>query len=403
MRLPWVDYPRKAGGVAPSETQLNSILVFRSAALGDFILATPALAAVRAHFPGRRIVLLTTTSASTKQRDKVAAYAGASTALQRGLPWTAMATPHLLDETLVVPDLASRHGLRIARAALKGRRFECALMLLDPASPWPGRLKKWAMLKLVSGLAPVLGWHARGSFNGDRPRLREQGLLGHHVHGPMQFLREMKPPRTHSDAEIRFDLRPDSAATAWAEAWLQQHAVGRRVVAVAPGSIQPHKRWPIERFEQLCTRLLQRHADTVLVVLGTPGDDELGGRLVALDPERVHNLAGRSSIAQSAALLARVALLVGNDGGAMHLGDAMGARVVSIVPGLEYPGSIEPWHNQTWAVRHPIECAPCYNFVECPLAHNRCMTDLPVEAVLANCLTLLSVASIDPATLPGAG
>ena len=158
---------------------------------------------------------------------------------------------------------------------------------------------------------------------------------------------------------------------------------------MAPGSIQPHKRWPPAKFEQLCNQLLQQRQDAVLVVIGTAGDAALGQALCSLAPGRVFNLAGQSSIAQSAALLAHCTLLVGNDGGAMHLGDAMGARVVSIVPGIEYPDSIEPWHNRRWAVRHPVECAPCYNFVKCPLGHNDCMVKLPLEPVLAHCLTLL--------------
>jgi heptosyltransferase-2 len=301
-----------------------------------------------------------------------------------------MATPHLLDETLVVPDLASVKGIRLARTELKDRKFECALMLLDPASPWPGRLKKWAMLKLVTGGAPVLGWRAPGSLNGNRERLRAAGRLGHHVHGPMQFLREMRPPRTYAEQDIRFDLRPDAAAKAWAGAWALQHARGLRLVAIAPGSIQPHKRWPIERFETLCRSLLEAHADVVMAVLGTPGDGELGARLAALAPGRVHNLAGRSSIPQSAALLALSTLLVGNDGGAMHLGDAMGVRVVAVVPGLEYPDSIEPWHNRQRAVRHLVPCAPCYSFDHCPLGHNACMRELPVEPVLQQCLQALA-------------
>jgi heptosyltransferase-2 len=110
---------------------------------------------------------------------------------------------------------------------------------------------------------------------------------------------------------------------------------------------------------------------------------------VAIDPERVCNLAGVTSIAQSAALLRRCILLVGNDGGAMHLGDAMGCKVVSIVPGIEYPDSIEPWHNKALAVRHPVDCSPCYNFVTCPQGHNRCMTELPVERVLERCDSVL--------------
>ena len=381
---------------------MNTVLIFRSAALGDFILATPALSQIRRHFPGRHLILLTTTAADESQRAKVAAYAGSAASLQRSLPWTDMATPHLIDETLVVPNLASFDGIRLARENLQRYTFECALMLLDPCSPWLGRLKKWMMLKLVTSGAPILGWRARGSFNGNREPLRAARLLGHHVHGPLQFMKELQPPRAYAEADVRFDLRPAQTDHTWASEWLSSHAsAGERTrwVAVAPGSIQPHKQWPIENFLVLCRNLADRVPDLAFIVLGTPADAALGARLQALlGAERCFVLAGQSSIAQSAALLARVDLLVGNDGGAMHLGDAMGAKVVSIVPGLEYPDSIEPWHNRHRAVRHLVPCAPCYSFTHCPEGHNRCMVELPVAAVQARCEEALREAMYRPPT-----
>ena len=69
-------------------------------------------------------------------------------------------------------------------------------------------------------------------------------------------------------------------------------------------------------------------------------------------------------------------LLIGNDGGAMHLGDAMGSKVISIVPEVEYPDSIEPWHNKDLAIRLPIECSPCYSIMHCPQGHQPCMSDI---------------------------
>jgi heptosyltransferase-2 len=377
----------------------ENILIFRSAALGDYILATPALTALRQTFPGARIVLLTTQAAQKAQRDKVAKYAGG----EKQVPWVALTMPHLVDEVISVPDVQSLEGLKRGRAALKGRTFSRAVLLLDPAAPWLGRMKKLVMLWALLGPVPVLGWRGKGSLNGDRAALKAQGVLCHHVHGPLQFMRELRPPRAYTDADVRFDLRPPPADSTWACEWLASHApAGARTrwIAVAPGSIQPHKQWPIENFVTLCSQLLERVPDAAFVVVGTPADAALGERLqAALGAARCFVLAGRSSIAQSAALLARMDLLVGNDGGAMHLGDAMGAKVVSIVPGLEYPDSIEPWHNRHRAVRHPVPCAPCYSFTHCPQGHNRCMADLPVAAVQASCEKALLEASNQPPTI----
>lgn len=365
---------------------MKSVLVFRSAALGDFVMASPALAEVRRAFPGHRVVLLTIQSASKAQREKVAKYAGDT----RRMPWVELAMPHLVDEVVAlasVTDLASLWGLRRQLAAY---RFEAAILMLDPCVPWPGRLKKLLLMYFLVGLVPVLGWRGAGARKGNAAALKDQGLLKHHVHGPLQFLAEMKPPRGYREEQLAFDLRPGREAEDWVAGWIAGRSLeDRRLVAVAPGSIQPHKRWPESAFRRLIGAILAKYADVDIAIIGTPADRELGEALAAVAPERIHNLSGTSTIAQSAALLRRCALLVGNDGGAMHLGDAMGCKVVSIVPGIEYPDSIEPWHNKALAVRHPVECSPCYNFVFCPLGHNRCMAEMPLEKVLAMCTAFL--------------
>jgi heptosyltransferase-2 len=362
---------------------MSSVLILRSAALGDFIMSTPALAAVRNAFPGYRLVLLTIQASGKSQRSKVAHYAGGT----HRVPWVELAKPHLIDEVIVLSSTTDILYVWQLRRTLLQHRFDTAILMTDVWSPWLGRCLKWLLLRFLIGAVPVLGW--RGS--GNPRRLREKGQLKHHVHGPLKFLGEMTPPKQYRDEDLVFDLRPDQGAVDWACTWIKTRRLdgGKRLLAVAPGSIQPHKRWPIGSFKLLITAILARFEDIHVVVIGTQADRVLGESLATVEPGRIDNLAGVTSIAQSAALLRMCHLLVGNDGGAMHLGDAMGCRVVSIVPGIEYPDSIEPWHNKALAIRHPVECSPCYNFVSCPRGHNRCMTDLPVEKVLERCVSAL--------------
>lgn len=362
---------------------MKSILIFRSAALGDFILSSPAFAEVRRTFPEHRVLLLTIQSADKSQQNKVENYAGNT----QSMPWVELAKPHLIDEVIALKSTTNLAYLRRLRQNLSFYHIEKAILMIDVGAPWSGRWMKWLLLRLLIGAVPVLGW--RGASNPSQ--LKKRGELKHHVHGPLQFLSEMASPKLYKDEELVFDLRPGQEAIDWASDWLQEHnlARGKRLLAVAPGSIQPHKRWPLESFKKLIYSILVRYADVQVIVFGTRTDKILGDELVAIAPERGFNLAGVTSIAQSAALLQRCTLLVGNDGGAMHLGDAMGCKVVSIVPGIEYPDSIEPWHNKALAVRHPVECSPCYNFVTCPKGHNRCMIELPVERVLECCISVL--------------
>lgn len=363
---------------------MKAILVYRTAALGDYIFATPAIAEVRRQFPAHQIILLTTQTSNKVQRAKVSVYSGGASSV----PWVDLTVPHLVDEYFVLADIHLSSLLQMRRRLIPFD-FEVAIMMIDPVSHWRGRLKKLVLLKFVAGWVPVLGWRAPGWFAGKPTQLREQGILMHHILGAFQFLREMSPPREPDATKITFDLRPDADAEQWASQWRADNLQTQRLVALAPGSIQPHKRWPSEKFAELTKALLLRFADIKIIVMGTLGDKALGDVLAAIDPGRVANLAGVTSIAQSAALLKHTTLLVGNDGGAMHLGNAMGTRVIALIPGIEYPDSIEPWNNKDLAIRHAVSCAPCYNMFSCPLGHNACMKDIPVAAVLKNCMRVL--------------
>jgi len=169
--------------------QQKSILVFRSAALGDFILACPALSMLRRVFPGVNIVLLTIQSVHRSQREKVARYAGGQTSF----PWLKLATPHLVDSYVVLGDVFDLREIWRAKKELSEYEFQKAILLMDPATPWRARLKKIALLWVLAGFVSVIGWRWKGSLNSNKERLHRSGLLAHHVHGPLHFLSELSP------------------------------------------------------------------------------------------------------------------------------------------------------------------------------------------------------------------
>lgn len=368
-----------------SEQRAPAVAVFRSAALGDFILASPALKLLRKFLPDHRIVLVAISSGSKKQREKVAAYAGGASKM----PWVELSMPHLVDDLVVIDDVKSIRDLVATRGTLRTKNIRRVVFLLDPGSPWAAKLKKMLLFLFLIGFVPMFGWRGKGST--DHKKLKQLGVLRHHVFGPMQFVSELPGSDPRGEPQVEFDLRPKTEDVAWADYWLRQrNLVGSLLVAIAPGSIQSHKRWPLEKFARTCELILSEYPLAKLLVIGTPADSTLATGLIALAPSRVFNLAGTASIGQCAAILKHCTLLVGNDGGAVHLADAMGARVVSIVPGIEYPDSIEPWNSRDLAVRHSVECSPCYDFLKCPLGHNKCMAELPVEPVMRNCRSVLN-------------
>ena len=354
----------------------QTIVVFRTCGLGDFILSAPAFLRLRKRFPGAHIVLVTMSTTNVAVAAKVASYAGGSAA-----PWIGLMPPGVIDEVIALPSLRSARALLDARRALRRRAPILVVQMMDIGIPWKRRWKKIAFAALLVGAVRQVGWRLPGAIEQGRVPAVNPGLP-HHVHGPMHAFRELDGPDAYDNDDICFQLVPGEAGERWADDWIASHAPGHPLIAIAPGAVHPHKDWPIDKFMEVVSVLLRDYPDARIVVTGTKSDIAKAERLVELSPNRIFSTCGAASIPQSAALFARCSLVIGNDGGAMHLADASGVRVVSIVPGLEFPNSIEPWHNVGRAIRHPVPCAPCYSFTSCPAGHNRCMKDLPVATVL---------------------
>lgn len=369
----------------PSSSSAKSIAVLRPAGLGDFIMSTPALLRLRKVFPEARITLVTLHSQDAEQASKVNAYAGGA----RVAPWVELVRPHAIDEVCLLPPVRDFATLREARRIMAMVKPDLVVQMFDPGTPYRRRALKMVFMAAVCGPIRQIGWKQRGQINTKRPPSSDPHL-GHHVHGPLQFMRELEGRSSALDSDVEFDIRPGAEAEIWADKWFSERGLqGSRVVAVAPGAIHDHKQWPVEKFAALIRELAELHLDVKFLIVGKGADSPLAEQLIAATPRDVIDACG-SSIVQSAALFRRCELVVGNDGGAMHLADAMGSRVVSIVPGLEFPVSIEPWHNQDRAVRHPVPCAPCYSFTSCREGHRKCMLDLPLAPVLQQCVRALS-------------
>jgi heptosyltransferase II len=364
----------------------KQILVMRSCGLGDFILSAPAFNSLRRHFPGSRITLLTLQSADDNVARKIASYAGGG----KAFPWVDLLYPHLIDDVVTIGSVRSASDLLAARKALSAKKFDLAVLMMDVGVPWGRRFKKMVFLAALVGFVRQVGWRRKGSIQfGSIPA--QDPVLGHHVYGPLQFVEELgigKP----EDEEIIFDLRPERSAVEKMQAWIKEFIPqGNRIVSIAPGAAHSHKDWPTQNFVKLGSYLLSKYPDITIVVTGAKNDSSKGDLICSAAHGRALNLCGQTSITESAAFYSHCSLVVGNDGGAMHLADASGAAVVSVVPGLEFAISIEPWHNQEHAVRHQVPCAPCYSFTFCPQGHQRCMIDLPFEKVLSECEQILAI------------
>ena len=147
-------------------------------------------------------------------------------------------------------------------------------------------------------------------------------------------------------------------------------------VVVVPGATYgPAKSWPWDRYRQVVHAL---SAEVTVVLAGTQAEREMCRR-IALGVDRVHNLAGETSLGAFLSLLARARAVLANDSGSPHLAASLGTPVV-VLFGSTSPEWTAPLGPSVDIVRHPVPCSPCFRKT-CP-TQLECFDGITVDAVL---------------------
>ncbi len=169
-----------------------------------------------------------------------------------------------------------------------------------------------------------------------------------------------------------------------AEEFLSTRGIGttRQLIAVAPGAAHFTKRWPLHHWTALGRRLVEQGND--LVVVGGPEDRELAATVVGAVGERAVSAAGVFDLPGSAAVLKRARALVSGDTGVMHLATAVGTPVVALFGPTVEPFGFFPYHAKATVLQRELHCRPCsaHGGPRCPEVHHRCLQDLTPDAVL---------------------
>jgi len=155
---------------------------------------------------------------------------------------------------------------------------------------------------------------------------------------------------------------------------------GKSFIAIFPGGSIPERRWGAERFKGLAGKL---NAEGFPVAVIGGKEDAAAGEMIIADNHGI-NLAGKTSLVETAAVIGRAALLVSGDSGILHIGVGLDRPTLSLFG----PGIAKKWAPQ--GTRHIIinknlPCSPCTRFgytPKCPV-YTGCMGEITVDEVFA--------------------
>ena len=218
-------------------------------------------------------------------------------------------------------------------------------------------------------------------------------LLTHRVVPPTRQARRVPVPTAHLLADVaalvdvtpadlhpRLDVQADAARTA--RALLGELGLADYVVCCPGAAFGAAKLWPLERFAEVLRRLHDERGWSALL-LGGPAELPLLEGLRDLAPDVAH-VPPRDllRLGTTTAWIREARLLLVGDSGPRWIAAAFDVPCVSVM-GPNFPELTATSLERCEVVRRDdLECAPCLQR-RCPLGHHRCMTELPVERVLA--------------------
>ncbi|MFL9912944.1 lipopolysaccharide heptosyltransferase II [Paraburkholderia sp. RL17-337-BIB-A] len=355
---------------------VKRILCVRLDNLGDVLMTTPALHALRRSGANRHITLLASRSgvALTPFLDDVDAV------IEYDAPWVAQ-PPN--DNRTLADDQRMLDHLRCGC-------FDAAVIFtVYSQSPLPA-----AMLCYLAGIPRRLA-HCRENpyalltdwLSEPEPQQRTR----HEVERQLDLVRHVGAQAP--DTRMRFSV--DEADRRSLDAQLSARGVDRaaRWFVLHPGATAASRRYPPERFGELAGRLARETGAAVLIT-GSSGERPLVEAVIrAAEPcvrTYLHDLSGALTLGELAALIERTSVLVSNNSGPVHLASALGTPVVDLYA-LTNPQHT-PWQTPHRVLFRDVECRWCYRSV-CPQQHHACLLGVTPDEVVQAALELLGQAA----------
>lgn len=326
----------------------QSLLVRAPNWIGDAVMATPTLAALRATMPRTRITVL--------------GRAGITDVL----------AGHSAVDALILDDHRGTHqglfGRSRLASELRSRGFDAVLLL--PNSFEAAFIAALARVPTrvgyrTDGRGPLLT-HALQPLASPSP---------HMTYYYLGLLAAWGQAGDHRAVSLAVTAAERNQARRRLDEWGAKSSDG--LVALNPGAAYgTAKRWPAERFAAVAQRVVRDGG--FVIVLGAATERALGDAIVAGLGRRAFNAAGLTTIRDAMAILTWCRRLVTNDSGPMHVAAALGVPVTAIF-GPTDPRTTSPTGERVTLIQHPVDCAPC-RYRDCPIDH-RCMTAVTVDEV----------------------
>ncbi|MFH1360925.1 MAG: lipopolysaccharide heptosyltransferase II [Candidatus Omnitrophota bacterium] len=351
----------------PESRKLKRILIINIFGIGDVLFTTPLISNLKEHFPDIFIGYVCNKRAlsilqNNPKIDKLFVYERDE-----------------FHEIYKKSKVQFLKKMRQMLADIKNENFDCVMDL--SLNFWTG------FLMWLIGIRKRVGFNYKNRNPFLNRKIHLKGFEKQHViEYYLSLLEPLKVPILRNKLEV-FPQKEDKK---WAEDLLTTYNIKKDdfLIAIIPGGgaswgkDAQYKQWSMSKFAELGDQCVKEFSAKI-ILMGSQEEERLC-RFVA---DNMHHeaiqCAGKATIPQTLALLAKCCLAIVNDGGPLHMAVAMKVPTVSIFgPVDERVYGPYPKDNHV-VVTHPIACHPCYRrFRMASCAHHNCLNRLSVEDVM---------------------
>jgi len=353
-------------GMSEAWAAVRNVLCVRLDNLGDVLMTTPAMRALKQSLPGRRLTLLASRSSAA-----LAPYVpDVDDVIAHDAPW--------VSHPVELPLAAERDLL----SELEDRRFDAAVIFtVYSQSALPA-----ALFCRLAGIPLRLAYCRENPYRLLThwvPEPEPQRLVRHEVRRQLDLVASVGC-RTE-DERLVFCVANEDRARAVGKLRAAGVNTERPVIVIHAGASAPSRRYPPESFAA-AARSLAGRAGCQIVFTGSRDESALIRRIRHGLPSS-HSLAGKLEIGELAAVISLASVLVSNNTGPVHVAAAVGTPVVDLYA-LTNPQH-GPWRVPHRMLYRDVPCRFCYKSV-CPEGHHHCLQQVAPAEVVSAALELLA-------------
>ncbi|MCL5411152.1 MAG: glycosyltransferase family 9 protein [Patescibacteria group bacterium] len=340
--------------------EVKNLLCLRLDSLGDVLMTTPAIHALRQGLPEAKITLLTSPSGLSAVEynpdlDGIWAYQA---------PW--IKWPNVVEdpnrELQLIEELRNHH-------------FDAAVIFtVYSQSPLP------AALMCYLGDIPK-----RLAYCHENPYLlltdwvkdkEPKEFVMHEVQRQLNLVSSIGFGT--QDVGLVFEVQEEFKKSARQKLSRLKLDLKKPWVVIHPGCTAPSRTYPWEKYAQVADGLIDRFGWQV-VFTGKKDEDGLVNKIQSQMQNKSFSLSGKLNIQELAEVLRLTQLYIGNNTGPSHLAAAMKTPTVVLYALINNQHT--PWGNDSKILNHEVPCKNCLKSL-CPLGHNDCLQKVDPEEVI---------------------